>query len=157
MKISEQLLQKIKKAPKTMAVVSDKPAAQGKSNQWSFVVALAHTNAVDAELSGLKMRVFARQNRRDVKGFSCGFYVIQGSKKTTLSRYNGSDHPNDVAHYECHIHHATVKSINENHRVPEHADTKVTGRYTDLGGAVNCLCADYNISRHNFSQTDLWS
>ena len=161
--VSEQLLQKIKNAPKIMGAAKSKPIVQGKSDQWSYTVVLAPTHAVDAELSGLQMRVFARQNKRKRHGFSCGFCVIRDGEETKLSRYNGSDHKtrysgskhkSKVA--ECHIHHATVESINENHRVPEHADTNPTDRYTDLDGAIDCLCVDYNISRHNSPQTDLW-
>ena len=44
-----------------------------------------------------------------------------------------------------HIHSATVESINNDDRKPEHDDIQVTSRYNNLDEAFRCLCEDYNV------------
>lgn len=124
-----------------MEMIGHGPIAQRGSKQWGFDVTFAAESAFE-----LSLYVFARQNENDHENFSCGIQMIQDGKKTMLSRYNGSNHENDVAIFQCHIHHSTVESINRGDRKPEHADTQITRGYNHLGGAVECLCVDYNIT-----------
>lgn len=121
----------------------EKGITQRGSKQWEFDIDFQREEIS----SGLSLKAFARQNQNDKENFSCGIRIITEDKKTTLSRYNGSNHQNDVANFECHIHHATADSIERGDRNPEHENTKVTDRYADLNGAFRCLCEDYNINK----------
>ena len=144
--MSGELLQLIKDTSKDMRVGQLMTSTtQRKSQQWNFDIEFDMSIPLNRSLSDFSVKVFARQNTLDQENFSCGIQIVQDGKKTTLSRYNGSNHKNDVANYEPHIHHATIESINRGDRNPEHEDTRVTDRYTDLEGAFECLCDDYKI------------
>ena len=146
MEMSKELLNAIKSAPKRIKTDQKrKSMPQRKSKQWNFDVEFDDSENTNESFSSLSVKVFVRQNTLDSENFSCGIQITQDRKKITLSRYNGSNHKNDVANYECHIHHATVESISRGDRNPEHENTQVTSRYADLGGAFECLLSDYNI------------
>lgn len=139
MVISQETLPAIKNFPKILVAQQTRAITQRSSRQWGFDVHPPRAGIAEVDL----MEVFARQNDLDSDNFSCGIQIMVGNRKIMLSRYNGSDHKNAVAHYECHIHHATCESINRGDRKPEHADTQVTNRYDNLQDAFKCLCEDY--------------
>ena len=144
--VTEELLQSIKNVPKHFKPdQSMSHTTQRGSDQWSFTLELDSDTSLDETLKELSIKLFARQNILDQGNFSCGIQITQENETITLSRYNGSNHVNDVAYYECHTHHATVNSINRGDRNPEHDDTQTTDRYTDLEGAFKCLCDEYSI------------
>ncbi len=155
MEISEETLKDIKKVLKTIKEWQNS-VTQRQSKQWNFDIEFDNTNFKKQNSLDLSFKVFARQNLKDSKNFSCGVEITLDGEKTRLSRYNGSSHQNDIANYECHIHHATPESISRGDRNPEHADTKVTDRYTDVDGAFKCLLEDYNIKLQNQTQRDLF-
>lgn len=145
MEVSEDLLELIKDVSKTIGKAHK--SNQRQSQQWNYTVRLKNTDGSD-DLSDFSIKVFARQNELDAGNFSCGILLVNEKRggSIILSRYNGSNHENNVANHECHIHHATVESINRGDRHPEHEDTETTRRYTDLDGAFKCLREDYKIS-----------
>ncbi len=155
MKISKETLKDIKMVPKTIKK-SHNHVVQKQSKQWSFDIEFDNKNFIKQDYLILSLNIFARQNQKDSENFSCGVEITLDGEKTKLSRYNGSNHRNDIAYYECHIHHATPESISRGDRSPEHADTKVTDRYTDVDGAFKCLLEDYNIKLQNQAQSDLF-
>lgn len=144
MEISEDILKKIKEVSKTIR--EQKSMSQKGSQQWSFDAQFDPAGMSD-HLPDFSIKIFARQNESDETNFSCGISLVgKEIGKIMLARYNGSNHENDVASYECHIHRATVESINRGDRHPEHADTQTTDRYENLDEAFKCLREDYNIS-----------
>ena len=147
MQVSETFLHDFKGVSKSIGTNQNmNPVTLKQNKQWNFDIEVhdKYLSIVDST-SILLVTVYARQSTLDSENFSCGILVKQDSQSKTLSRYNGSSHVNAVAHYECHIHHATTESINRGDRKPEHSDTQVTTRYTNLNGAFSCLCDDYNI------------
>ena len=157
MEMSGELLQLIKDTSKDIRVGQRMSSiTQRKSNQWNFDIEFDMSIPLNTRLSDFSVKIFARQNTLDQKNFSCGIQIVQDGKKTTLSRYNGSNHKNAVANYEFHIHHATTGSINRGDRNPEHEDTQVTDRYIDLDGAFKCLCDDYKIRTPKDLQSNLF-
>ena len=158
MEISKELLSAIKSAPKSIKTGQKWVSMpQRKSKQWNFDVEFDNSEHFNANSSGLSVKIFARQNTLDSENFSCGIQITKDRKTTTLSRYNGSNHKNDIANYECHIHHATVESISRGDRNPEHENTQVTDRYADLDGAFECLRSDYNLRLPKGFESDLFT
>ena len=155
MEISEETLKDIKRAPKTIKE-EQKSVIQKQSKQWNFDIEFDDTDFRKQDSLSPSLKVFVRQNQKDSKNFSCGVEITLDGEKIRLSRYNGSNHRNDVANFECHIHHATPESISRGDRNPEHADTKVTDRYTDVEGAFKCLLEDYDIKPQTQAQHKLF-
>ena len=151
MVFSEEMLTRVKTASKIAKTSPGPPTIQKGSKQWNLDIEFAEENFLD-----MSFKVFVRQNMNDLENFSCGIQMVQVGKRTMLSRYNGSNHENNVAKYECHIHNATPESINKEDRNPEHADTRVTDRYNDVESAFKCLCEDYNIKLSPSRQSDLF-
>ncbi len=147
LEISEGDLELLKTAPKTMNIGNWK-SIRG-SDQWNANV---HITPSDMEtqnkdiLLNLNMMFFARQNHNDKTNFSCGVWIDLGGKKVTLVRYNGSSHVNKESYLHCHIHEASISSINRGDRKPEHAHTYDTDRYSNPQGALDCLLKDFNIT-----------
>ena len=156
MGISEDILNTIKTTPKIIIPKQQGSTIQKGNKQWNFDVEFEETDFLKTDSLDLSLTVFARQNNNDPKNFSCGVSMTLDSKRMILSRYNGSNHQNDVAHYECHIHHATSGSINRGDRKPEHENTQVTDRYANVNDAFKCLCEDYKIRCQNEPQSDLF-
>ncbi len=150
MEISEEILKSIREIPKT--IEEEQKSSQRGSQQWNFDVQFDGVDKPD-HLSDLSIKVFARQNESNMENFSCGIRLVEkDGKNIMLSRYNGSNHENNVASHECHIHHATPESINRGDRSPEHEDTQTTKRYENLDGAFKCLCEDYSIHSNSPQQ-----
>lgn len=67
--------------------------------------------------NGEEFRIYIRQNRRILDGFSCGLlYISRSGESITLARYNGSDHEHtnplessSPIRFACHIHRATER------------------------------------------------
>ncbi len=126
MEMSEKILGSIKDTPKIINIKQTPPKIRKQSKQWSFDVEFKEANFLQEVFLELLLKVFARLNERDPENFSCGIVMILDKENIRLSRYNGPNHENKIAHYECHIHHATSESINRRDRSPEHENTQVT-------------------------------
>lgn len=145
MEITQEMLDHIKQAGKQMTPAPKR--VQRGSQQWNFDIRydedlLRHFD----EEEKIVMLFYARQSVSDPVNFSCGIVMRVAGKKITLSRYNGANHVHGSVRRECHIHNATVASINRGDRKPEGEDTQATDRYRDLNGAAKCLVQDYRIS-----------
>ena len=149
MEFSKNFLEAVRMTPKQINEKNPIAQTQRSSRQWNLDVEFVEEPPVDEEILNVSMKVLVRQSMLDKENFSCGIQLIKDNRKTILSRYNGASHTNDVAHYECHIHNATAESINRGDRKPEHVDTQVTDRYTNMQGAFKCMCEDYNIAMEN--------
>ena len=91
-----------------------------------------------------KFLLYLRESLNDEKDFSCGLSLIQsGVRNLSLIRYNGSNHPHQEIHYQCHIHLATEEAQKLGRKVDSFA--KQTDRYSDLMQAINCLIKDCNV------------
>ena len=148
MEITQELLDHIKQTGKQMT--PEPNHVQRGSHQWNFDI-LCNDDLLRRfdEDDRFGMFFYARQNQNDSINFSCGVVMRVAGKKITLSRYNGANHVHGSVRHECHIHNATVESINRGDRKPEGEDTQATDRYHDLNGAAKCLVRDYRIKVHS--------
>lgn len=150
----------IKSTPKTME--TEAGIYTIGHHQWTFDIE-PESGSSFPKVEGcdkIEMELFVRQSSGDDDDFTVGIRVICDGIDFNLSRYNGSNHPHsEMISYVCHIHNATVDSINkflveraeaksQSRRGlsrPEQADVKATGRYKTREEAGPCLFKDYNI------------
>lgn len=104
----------------------------------------------DLKLLGAQGSTFhlkVRQSKLNTLNFSV--ILVYEFKETTglfiLRRYNGRshEHTNKIegnTFRDFHIHYATERYQERNFREEEYAE--ITDRYSDLGGALNCLIMD---------------
>ncbi len=105
------------------------------------------------ELTGIdsdKFRLILRQSTINQLDFSAilAVKVPQSTQLFRLLRYNGRshEHTNSIegeTFYDYHIHTSTARYQEIGAR--EDAYAKVTDRYSDLYGALECLCIDGNL------------
>lgn len=123
----------------TMVKRATNPSARWQENRGS------RQKNFNVEGESYAFQLYLRQNTFDADHFSCGLSVIKpDGQRLTLLRYNGSNHAHGNIRFQCHIHRASERAIEEGRKPEWYADT--TDTYHTLDGALYLLCNAANIS-----------
>lgn len=135
--ISAERLRELRETPKRVTNPQARTKREERHERTDY--------EVTADAGQNKFRIYLRQNAADAEDFSCGIRWQAPSGETlTLARYNGPSHIHGTIEYECHIHEATERAIQEGGKPERHAAH--TDRYKTLHGALHCLLEDFNVS-----------
>jgi hypothetical protein len=112
-------------------------------------------------VDGHEFRVLLRQSRENPLDFSVILTVARkdSAVEFRLRRYNGKghEHGNKIEHitfYDFHIHTATAKYQGLDRKEDSYAEP--TDRYSDIGGALDCLLADCGFRIPDPLQTEMF-
>ena len=122
-----------------MRVGRKKPKGRPSHRQRNF-------QASGGQEDEARFSVYQRQNLNDDSDFfRAAFHTSPpAAYSLTLARYNGPSHPHHDISYRPHIHRASERAIAAGKK-PE-TEAEETGRFENLGGALACLIADFNLA-----------
>lgn len=142
--LSDALISKLLKTPKSVTNPAAKGTVRKKSERFTY--------QVESDDGSKSFELYTRQNTLDPEAYSCGLVFLAGNgERVPLARYNGSNHTHrnplegdELIVNKCHIHKATERYMDAGDKADKYAET--TDRYDSLAGALDCMLHDCNIS-----------